>query len=75
MVMQIIALKSAHWQKTIQKALSLIKTRFNESQKMYGYSSTKISKSNYGSSAAGTCIMFICGEKEKNTLPTLWEHF
>ncbi|MDD7986035.1 terpene cyclase/mutase family protein [Lentisphaera marina] len=71
MVMQIIALKSAQDagiyvpQKTIQKALSLIKTRFNETQKMYGYSSTKISKNNYGSSAAGTCIMFICGENEK----------
>lgn len=71
MVMQIIALKSAQDagiyvpEKTIKKALSLIKTRFNEGQKMYGYSSTKISKNHYGSSAAGTCIMFICGEKDK----------
>jgi len=69
-VMQVIALKSAQEagiyvpQKTIQKALSLIKTRFNEGSKMYGYTSTNISKNHYGSSAAGTCIMFICGEQE-----------
>ncbi|WDE96534.1 terpene cyclase/mutase family protein [Lentisphaera profundi] len=69
-VMQVIALKSAQEagiyvpRATIQKALSLIKTRYNEGSKMYGYSSTNISKNHYGSSAAGTCIMFICGVKE-----------
>ena len=70
-VMQVFALKSAQDagiyvpQATIQKALNLIKTRFNPGKKMFGYNSSNISNHLLGSSAAGTCIMQICGEKEK----------
>ena len=70
-VMQILALKSAQDagiyvpSATIEKALNLIKTRFNEDKKMFGYRSTQIQNGLLGSSAAGTCIMQICGEKDK----------
>lgn len=70
-VMQVFALKSAQDagiyvpQATIQKALNLIKTRYNGEKKMFGYNSSNISNHLLGSSAAGTCIMQICGEKEK----------
>jgi hypothetical protein len=70
-VMQIFALKSAQDagiyvpSATIQKALNLIKSRFNEDKKRFGYGTTKLLNGQLGSSAAGTCIMQICGEKEK----------
>ncbi|MCM8533265.1 MAG: terpene cyclase/mutase family protein [Lentisphaeraceae bacterium] len=70
-VMQVFALKSAQDagiyvpSATIEKALKLIKTRYNSTEAMFGYSSTRISEQHSGSSAAGTCIMQICGENDK----------
>ncbi|NQZ59447.1 MAG: terpene cyclase/mutase family protein [Lentisphaeraceae bacterium] len=70
-VMQVIALKSAQDagiyvpETTIKKALAFIKTRYNEKKKMFGYSDTNITPHLIGSSAAGTCIMIICGEQDK----------
>ena len=70
-VMQVIALKSAQDagiyvpEATIKKALTFIKTRYNEKKKMFGYSNTNIDPKLIGSSAAGTCIMIICGEQDK----------
>jgi squalene cyclase len=76
-VMQIFALKSALDAgifvpvATIDKALSLIKTRYNEKERMFGYNSSSIQEHLSGSSAAGACIMQICGEKDKTytTIP------
>ena len=70
-VMQVIALKSAKDagiyvpSVTIAKALSLIKTRYDKKQHMFGYSRAKGSMGHLGSSAAGACIMQICGEKDE----------
>jgi hypothetical protein len=66
-VMQIFALQSAHQagiyvpQETIKRALSLIKTRYNKGERIYGYNNTHWNPGHMGSSAAGTCIMQICG--------------
>ena len=69
-VMQIFALKSAQEagihvpQSTIDKAIELVKTRYNEKERIYGYSNTQRSDGHIGSSAAGTCIMFITGQTD-----------
>ena len=69
-VMQIIALKSSLEagiyvpDRTIEKALELIKSRYDEKFGGYGYNSDKFRMNLAGSSAAGTTIMFITGEKE-----------
>ena len=69
-VMQIFALKSAQEagihvpQTTIDKAISLVKTRYNTQERIFGYSNDRRSDNHVGSSAAGTCIMLITGEKD-----------
>jgi hypothetical protein len=71
-VMQVFALKSAHDsgmyvpEVTMKKAISTIKSRFDEKNFMYGYngSENNIDSKHVGSHAAGTCIIQICGEKE-----------
>ena len=70
-VMQMIALKSAQEagiyvpDRTIEKAINLIKTRYDEKFGGYGYNSNRFRMNLAGSSAAGTCIMLITGEKEE----------
>ena len=70
-VMQIIALKSAQEagifvpDRTIEKALSLIKTRYDTKFGGFGYNSSTFRMNLAGSSAAGTCIMLITGEKDE----------
>ena len=70
-VMQIFALKSASEagihvpDAVITKALDLVKKRLNETNNMFGYHGPEQANlSHWGSSAAGTCIMHICGEKD-----------
>jgi hypothetical protein len=69
-VMQLFALKSAHEAgiyvpiSVIEKSLSLIKTRYNEKERAFGYSSKSFSARHIGSSAAGACIMQICQEPD-----------
>ena len=70
-VMQMIALKSSQEagiyvpDRTIEKAISLIKTRLEPKSNCYGYSSPSFRINHAGSSAAGTCIMLITGEKDE----------
>ncbi len=69
-VMQIIALKSAQEagiyvpDRTIEKALELIKTRYDSKHSGYGYSNNHFRLNMAGSTAAGTTIMMITGEKD-----------
>lgn len=77
-VMQILALKSAEEagiyvpKDTIDRAIRLIKTRYDEKDHGYGYRQDKFEYRHMGSSAAGTCIMLVTGEEEpKYTLQPL----
>jgi len=69
-VMQIFALKSAHESgihvpgAVITKALDLVKKRLNEEHNMFGYYKAGDATQHWGASAAGTCIMHICNEKD-----------
>lgn len=69
-VIQLFALKSAYEAgmhippQVIRKALDLIKTRYNPKEHIFGYNSTHLNETHLGSSAAGTCIMQICQEKD-----------
>lgn len=69
-VMQMMALKSAQEagiyvpDRTIEKALELIKTRYDDKFAGYGYRNDRASHRMAGSTAAGTTIMMITGEKE-----------
>lgn len=70
-VMQMLALKSAHEagiyvpKMTIDKALDLIKKRYDAKERGYGYSNDRFNDRHAGSSAAGTCIMYITDTKEE----------
>lgn len=70
-VMQIIALKSAQeagifvQDRTIEKALELVMTRFDSKKGSFGYNNSHFSHGHAGSSAAGTCIMLITGQGDK----------
>ncbi len=76
-VMQMFALKSAYEAGiyipggTIQKALTLIKKRYDKGKRMFGYRNSSANPSQVGSSAAGVCIMHIVGEEapEYTTTP------
>ncbi len=77
-VMQMFALQSAFEagmqipRATVEKAMSLIKTRYDEKIRGFGYANNQYNVMHIGSSAAGTCIMQICGEKDPRfTLQTL----
>ncbi|MDP6524467.1 MAG: terpene cyclase/mutase family protein [Kiritimatiellia bacterium] len=70
-VMQMFALKSAHEagihvpSAVITKALDLVKKRLNEKSNKFGYTHPGDAyMDRWGSSAAGTCIMHICNEKD-----------
>ena len=70
-VMQMFALKSASEAgihvpgAVITNALDLVKERLNETNNMFGYPHTGDAHlGHWGSSAAGTCIMQICDEKD-----------
>ncbi|MFW5829270.1 MAG: prenyltransferase/squalene oxidase repeat-containing protein, partial [Planctomycetota bacterium] len=77
-VMQIMALKSAQEagiyvpDSTIDRALELVQTRYNGEEHIFGYRNTGFNLHLFGSSAAGTCINYVCGvEDERYTLEPL----
>ncbi|NQZ69163.1 MAG: terpene cyclase/mutase family protein [Lentisphaeria bacterium] len=85
-VMQMFALKSAHEagiyvpDAVIQKAVKLVKKRYNPKTKGFGYRDANFKPGQHvGSSAAGTCIIHICGVKDKAflvpPLNTLYKQF